>query len=422
MMSIDSFSLLGQQDLSNFLSMFWYAVLFEAPRFLISIFVVATMEIARTLRRSPIRTPPLTISVLMPGHNEGPSLRATVIGLREQTRGDVQIVVVDDGSKDNMAAIGRQLKAEGAIDVFVSTGLRGGKSAAANLGFTYCTGEIIIIADIDTSFDRDALARIIEPFADPKVGAVSGNIGVRNSDASMVAKFQAIQYLISISLGRRVTNLLEIVFIASGAFAAFRREALESIGGWEVGPGEDADLTVKLRRAGWSIRFQPDAWALTDVPDTVLGLVRQRLRWNRTLVRVRVRKFARMYDPRRPNFSALDAFGSLDILYFQAIMPASFFIYVVWLFANYGAFGWLILGAVTIVYIIAALISFTIAASISDHYGRYRLLPYVIGYALFNAYVLRAVSVYAYLDELVFRRSYSDTYVPSRVLNQAERF
>src|SRR5690606_32931411 len=130
-----------------------------------------------------------------------------------------------DGSKDDMAAIGRQLRAEGIIDVFVSTGLRGGKSAAANLGDTYCTGDIIIIADIDTSFDRDALARIVEPFAAPEVGAVSGNIGVRNTDASMIAKFQAIQYLISISLGRRVTNLLEIVFIASGAFAAFRREA-----------------------------------------------------------------------------------------------------------------------------------------------------------------------------------------------------
>jgi cellulose synthase/poly-beta-1,6-N-acetylglucosamine synthase-like glycosyltransferase len=161
-----------------------------------------------------------TISVLMPGHNEGASLRQTVIGLREQTRNDAQVVVIDDGSTDDMAAVGQQLKAEGLIDVFVVTDLRGGKSAAANLGLTYCTGDVVIIADIDTSFDRDALERVIEPLQDPEVGAVSGNIAVRNTAASVVARFQAIQYLLSISLGRRVTNMLDVVFIVSGAFAA----------------------------------------------------------------------------------------------------------------------------------------------------------------------------------------------------------
>lgn len=418
----NSFYLISQIDLPTFFAMFWHMLVFEVPRFLLAIFAVGAVEATRLFKPSRGERSGLTISVLMPGHNEAASLRQTVLGLREQTRNDAQIVVVDDGSTDDMALIGQRLQTEGLIDVFVSTGLRGGKSAAANLGLTYCTGDVIIIADIDTSFDRDALERVIEPLQDPRVGAVSGNIAVRNADASVIAKFQAIQYLLSISLGRRVTNMLDVVFIVSGAFAAFRREALLSIGGWEVGPGEDADITVKLRRAGWGIRFQPDSWALTDVPETVLALIRQRLRWNRTLIRMRGRKFARILDPSRPNFSILDALGTLDILYFQAILPASFFVYILWLFAYLGAFAWVILGVVTIIYVISALISFTVAASVSEHYGRLSLLPYVAGYALFNAYVLRAVSVYAYLDELICRRSYKDSYVPSRVLNQTEHF
>jgi cellulose synthase/poly-beta-1,6-N-acetylglucosamine synthase-like glycosyltransferase len=418
----DSLHLIDQIDLATFFVMFWHMLIFEVPRFVLAIFVVGGIEATRMLKSSITSGAPLSISVLMPGHNEGASLRQTVIGLREQTRANAQIVVVDDGSTDDMTPVGQQLKAEGLIDVFVATGLRGGKSAAANLGFNYCTGDVVVIADIDTSFDRDALERIVAPLQDPAVGAVSGNIAVRNSDVSVIAKFQAIQYLISISLGRRVTNMLEIVFIASGAFAAFRREALKSIGGWEVGPGEDADITVKLRRAGWKVRFQPEAWALTDVPETMLALVRQRLRWNRTLIRVRVRKFGRIFDPSRPNFSIIDALGTFDILYFQAILPASFFVYIPWLFAHFGSFAWIILGVVTIIYMASSLISFLIAASVSEHYGRLDLLPYVAGYALFNAYVLRAVGVYSYLDELIFRRSYRDTYVPSRVLEQAEHF
>jgi len=71
--------------------------------------------------------------------------------------------VIDDGSTDDMAEIGRQLKAEGLIDVFVSTGLRGGKSAATNLGLTFCTGELVVVGDVDTSFDRYAIERVLEP-------------------------------------------------------------------------------------------------------------------------------------------------------------------------------------------------------------------------------------------------------------------
>lgn len=413
------FAVVQQLDLGSFFVMFWHMVIFELPRFFVSAIVVGGIKAME--RRNINRTPPdLTISVLMPGHNEGAALRRTVLGLHEQTRRVNQIVIVDDGSTDDMAAVARRLRAEGLIDVFLKTGLRGGKSAAANLGLASCSGDIVIIADIDTSFDRDALERIIEPFAVPAVGAVSGNIGVRNTERSVLARFQAVQYLLSISLGRRVSDLLNVVFIASGAFAAFRREALISIGGWEVGPGEDADLTVKLRRAGWKVRFQPDAWALTDVPETMVGLTRQRLRWNRTLIRVRVRKFRRMFSPSWRNFSLIDALGTLDILCFQGLLPASFFIYVLWMFAYYGSFGWVVLASVSLIYVLTSLISFFVAISVSDHYGRIGLLPYVPGYALFNAYVLRAISVYAYLDELIFRRSYKDSYVPRRVLKQAE--
>lgn len=413
---------LGQLDLETIVLMFWHALLIELPRFSLAAISVGGVELFRPASRRAVGVRLPTVTVLMPGHNEGASLRQTVLGLREQTLRAAQIVVVDDGSTDDMAEVGRQLKAEGLIDVFVSTGLRGGKSAAANLGLAYCTADIVMIADIDTSFDRDALERIVEPFDDRSIGAVSGNIAVRNHRASTIARFQAIQYLMSISLGRRISDMFGTLFIASGAFAAFRREALDSIGGWEVGPGEDADLTVKIRQAGWKVRFAADAWALTDVPETAIALFRQRLRWNRSLVRVRGRKFAAIFNPLRRNFSMLNALGTIDIIVFQALLPFSFYVYILWLFAQFGATAIFILAAVSFIYMMGALITFLLAAAVSGHYGRWSLLPYVLGYALFNAFILRAVSVYSYIDELLLRRSYRDPYVPARVLNRVERF
>jgi len=421
-MFADGLQLLLQMDIGSFLSMFWHAVVFEIPRFILAITAVGAAEAAgqsKLPRRAGFRP---KISILLPGHNEGESLRRCILGLREQTRNDIQIVVIDDGSTDNMSVVGNDLRAKNLIDVFLYRGMRSGKSAASNLGFTYCTGEIIIIADIDTTFDRDAIERLVEPFADPRVGGVAGNIGVRNAHVNLLTRFQAIQYLVSISLGRRVSDMLGILFISSGAFAAFRREALFAIGGCSVGPGEDADLTIKLRRAGWKVRFQPHAWALTDVPETLPALIRQRLRWSRSLIRVRIRKFKSIFNPLRPNFSAIDALGTVDIIWFQALLPASFFAYVVWLFSYFGSFAWIILSAVTSYYVVASFISFAIAGSVSGSYARVSLMLYVPGYTLFNAYVLRTVAIIAYLDELIFRHSYRDPYVPRRVSNAVERY
>ncbi len=413
------------RDFSSMFAMFWHAIIFEVPRVLIAAVVVGGVAVFRSRQAADVEGPLQQrpkVSLLLAGHNEGGCLDQAIAGLREQTYDNVEIIVIDDGSSDDMAARGNRLLAQGHVDVFLSTGLRGGKSAAANLGLAYCTGEIVMIADIDTSFDRDAIAQIVRPFDDPRVGGVSGNLAVRNPGESLTARFQAIQYLMSISLGRRFSDMLDILFIASGAFAAFRREALASVGGWEVGPGEDADLTVKLRRAGWKIRFQGDAWALTDVPVTPVALFRQRMRWNRSFVRVRMRKFRAIFDPRPAGFSWSNALGHLDIFVFQGLLPLSFYFYMVWLFATYGAAAVLILGVVSMAYVLASLMGFLISAAVNHRDGTFRLLIYVPGYALFNAYCLRAATIYAYLDELFLRNSYRDSYVPTRVLNAAERF
>jgi cellulose synthase/poly-beta-1,6-N-acetylglucosamine synthase-like glycosyltransferase len=408
-------NLLAELDVSGFLGMFWYTLVIEIPRFTLGLVLVSGYSLIAPQHTRTSLSKEVSVSVLLPGHNEGSALRRAVTALREQTRKNLQLVVVDDGSTDDMAEVGRQLKAEGLLDVFVSTGLRGGKSAATNLGLTFCTGELIIVGDVDTSFDRHAIERVIAPFHDPLVGCVSGNIGVRNYTVSLIATLQAIEYAITISLGRRLSNLLGVVLIASGAFAAFRRAALATVGGWDVGPGEDAGITLKLRRAGWKVRFAPDAWALTDVPDTVTALLRQRRRWNASFVRVRLVRFRGVLDPFQRNFSWLSALGTVDMVFFHAILPVLFLSYVVSTIAYYGPYAFVVFTVVVGFYIATTGFVFMCAAVSDGAYGRISLTPYVIGYVLFRAVFMRVVTIWNYVDELLMANSYRDTFVPSKV-------
>lgn len=414
-MPSDGFTFLAQLDFYGFVSMFWYVLILEIPRFTLGLVVVTGCSLLKPWHPAGLTPTDLKISVLFPGHNEGAALRRAVAALGEQSRTGLQIVVVDDGSTDDMAEVGRQLQAEGLVDVFVSTGLRGGKSAATNLGLTLCTGDIVVVSDVDTSFDRYAIERVIEPFCDPLVACAAGNVGARNYRGPMIAKFQAIEYLISIALGRRLSDLLGILMISSGAFAAFRRQALMDVGGWDVGPGEDANITLKLRSAGWKVRFAPEAWSLTDVPETFTAFFKQRRRWNASFVAVRLIRFRSVLNPFHRNFSMLNALGTIDLILFHAVLPAMFLAYVVYAISYYGSFFWVILISVNTFYIVTTSLVFICAVAVSGRYGHISLAPYVIGYSLFRAYVVRLVNFWNYIDEFLRRQSYQDTFVPSRV-------
>jgi biofilm PGA synthesis N-glycosyltransferase PgaC len=68
-------------------------------------------------------------------------------------------------------------------------------------------------------------------------------------------------------------------------------------------PAKTPIFTLKLRRAGWKVRFAPEAWALTDVPETLSALFRQRRRWDASFVRVRLVRFRVVLNPFQRNFS-----------------------------------------------------------------------------------------------------------------------
>ena len=71
----------------------------------------------------------------------------------------------------------------------------------------------------------------------------------------MAVALKAIEYYDTISVGRIVSSELGLYRVISGAFGAFRKDAIEKVGGWDVGPGMDGDISVKLKKMGYKIKF-----------------------------------------------------------------------------------------------------------------------------------------------------------------------
>ena len=252
--------------------LFWFVIIFEFPRYTLGFLSVVAISF-RTTRVPPRDVDVGHVTAVIAGHNEAETIERCVRSFREQSRPPDEIIVVSDGSTDRMPAKLRELLQQGLIEEAHCAQLRAGKSAAFNLGFTRASGDIIVNVDCDCIIlERHALLHLCRPFDDPKVGAVAGNILVRNFSASVIAGFQAIEYLISISQGKQSANLTDQMTCVSGAFGAFRRTALESVGGLDSGGGEDLDVTLRLRSGGWTTLFASEAICLTNVPTAVIAL------------------------------------------------------------------------------------------------------------------------------------------------------
>lgn len=224
---------------------------------------------------SPVTDP---VSVIVPAYNEKEGIAAAVRSLAGGDHpGGIEVIVVDDGSTDGTADIVDGL---GLPNVRVVRKPNGGKASALNTGVALARHELIVMVDGDTILERDAVRRLVQPFADPQVGAVAGNVKVGNRK-SLIAKWQHIEYVIGFNLDRRLYETLRCMSTVPGAIGAFRRQALRYAGGMSDDTlAEDTDITMAMGRAGWKVVYEEDARAWTEAPATMGQLWKQRYRWS----------------------------------------------------------------------------------------------------------------------------------------------
>ncbi|SCG63073.1 bifunctional polysaccharide deacetylase/glycosyltransferase family 2 protein [Micromonospora zamorensis] len=224
--------------------------------------------------------PPVTapVSVIVPAYNEKEGIAAAVRSLAGGDHpGGIEVVVVDDGSTDGTADIVDALRLP---NVRVVRKPNGGKPSALNTGVALARHDLIVMVDGDTVFEPDAVRRLVQPFADPQVGAVAGNVKVGNR-RSLIAKWQHIEYVIGFNLDRRLYETLRCMPTVPGAIGGFRRQALRYAGGMTDDTlAEDTDVTMALGRAGWKVVYEETARAWTEAPTSIGQLWKQRYRWS----------------------------------------------------------------------------------------------------------------------------------------------
>ncbi|WP_121719099.1 glycosyltransferase [Streptomyces sp. E2N171] len=234
---------------------------------------------ARRVRRKGFRWgPPVTepVTVLVPAYNEAKCIENTVNSLMASDH-PIEVLVIDDGSTDGTARI---VEAMGLPNVRVIRQLNAGKPAALNRGLANARHDIVVMMDGDTVFEPSTVRELVQPFADPRVGAVAGNAKVGNKD-SLIGAWQHIEYVMGFNLDRRMYDILRCMPTIPGAVGAFRKSALEPIGGMSDDTlAEDTDVTMALHRAGWRVVYAENARAWTEAPETVQQLWSQRYRWS----------------------------------------------------------------------------------------------------------------------------------------------
>ncbi|MFH0178216.1 bifunctional polysaccharide deacetylase/glycosyltransferase family 2 protein [Streptomyces cacaoi] len=220
------------------------------------------------------------VSVIVPAYNEKECIANTLKSLAKSTH-PIEIIVVDDGSTDGTSEISREAaRALGMTNVRVIRQENAGKPAALNNGVRSASYDIVVMMDGDTVFEPDAVHQLVQPFADPQVGAVAGNAKVGNRD-TIIGAWQHIEYVMGFNLDRRMYDLLRCMPTIPGAIGAFRREAVLEVGGMsEDTLAEDTDITIAMHRGGWQVVYQEHAKAWTEAPGSLKQLWSQRYRWS----------------------------------------------------------------------------------------------------------------------------------------------
>ncbi len=243
-----------------------------------------------------------SVTVLVPAYNEGERVRHAIESVLSSDYPDLEVIVVDDGSKDNTLELACSYAGDhGHALVRVFTKPNGRKASALNLAYRESQGDMIMCVDADSILEPSCIRRLVRRMLNENVDCVAGQVRVRNR-RNLMTRFQALEYTLMNGMPRMAQSFMKSVLIAPGPVTIVRRDALEEswqynravrvrnreeVDGWVDGPwedetfAEDADLTLNLLLTGGGVVYEPTAISHTAAPEWTYDLLNQRYRWFR---------------------------------------------------------------------------------------------------------------------------------------------
>lgn len=294
-------------DLSNLIGAFAAVFLIYGiaiiPGFMNS-FAAISLMMDRRPKRQPLSEYP-GITILIAAYNEATCIQDTLVSISLQHYpADLQVIVINDGSKDETADLVRQAEEKYPWLTLLDLKQNAGKANALNQGLKLARHDLIITVDADSYLHRIALVNIVERYKldPPNTRAVAGKILVRNSRENLLTKTQEWDYFLGISATKRMQSLYQGTLVAQGAFSIYDRDALIEVGGWPECVGEDIVLTWALLNAGYRVGHCEDACLFTNAPTSLKVFVKQRQRWARGMMEAFIQHPAILVKPRLSTF------------------------------------------------------------------------------------------------------------------------
>jgi poly-beta-1,6-N-acetyl-D-glucosamine synthase len=292
---------------------------------------------ARALPAEPL------VSVVTAGRNESATIGQCIRGALLCGYSNLEFIFVDDNSTDDSVAVARRaaLSVTGSrhdterVRIFPSP-RRNGKASSLNIGIRMARGEFIVIHDADSIIQYSAIQHWLLPFGDPQVGGVAANIRVDNSTVNLLTRLQEVEYSMKFTLSKFFQARISLMDIISGMGGIFRGDILRRLGGFDTGLGDDRDLSTMLLKQRFKLAFANDAVVWTTVPETRYHLWRQRMRWRRNIIKIRVSKHRDMFMLGRYGFA--NAIIALQLAV-RLLIPVTLLIGLVWAFYEHGLAG-----------------------------------------------------------------------------------
>jgi poly-beta-1,6 N-acetyl-D-glucosamine synthase len=385
--------------------------------YLFFFFVSIYIRNRKNLYDSPEGKKKYSVTVLIPAYNEEKSIQATIESvLKSDYKNIVEIIAINDGSKDNTAEIIKRLSKKYS-NVKLLDKKNSGKADSINQALKIAKGELVVILDADSYICKDAIRKMIGYFDEEKVASVTGRILVHNR-TSYIERLQAVEYAV-IAFTRKLLEFIDGIWVTPGALSMYRKSALIKVGGFSTtNITEDVEITWRLIKNGYKIKMSLSAGTYTVVPTTLKKWYKQRIRWDigglQTIIAYRkeaVRRGSLGYFI-IPLFAVSMFLGLFGLLIFLYLFVRRF--WLIWQYSHYSFisdmplitpnqfyFGVTVINFLGIVVFLLGLYLTLTAFKIVDpgiKKSPYNILNYLLLYLAVNPVIL-AVSVYKYLKK-----------------------
>ncbi|GLB31346.1 N-acetylglucosaminyltransferase [Lacrimispora amygdalina] len=278
------------------------------------------MGMYRTDGHQPVLEYPM-VTVMVPAHNESIVLRKTMEALLkfDYPKDRYEIIVVNDNSTDDSAQVLKtiQQKNPSARIIIINTDhVAGGKgkSNALNIALSMASGSVIAIYDADNTPEKQALRILVENLmSDDRLGAVIGKFRTRNKYASLLTRFVNIETLAYQCMNQAGRYFFFKLCTIPGTNYVIRRELIDRMGGWDVNAlAEDTEISFRLYRMGYYIKFIPQAVTWEQEPQKLKQWFKQRTRWVKGNLYVLKNNFKYAFDPEA-------GIMRLDVIYYALV-------------------------------------------------------------------------------------------------------